>query len=92
MSFTHSYHYHYHYHFYCFFFIGFQFTRQHGKLFVRPSQLQYLTNCHFSGGVHVYGNSTKDAVFFHYNNHWYGYSRPKLHLPGNPEPGYTIMR
>lgn len=62
-------------------------------MFVRPSQLLYLINCHFSGGVYVHSDPAKDGVFFHYNNHWYGYSRQKtLKLPGQPEPGYTVMR
>ena len=72
---------------------GWLFSKKHAKLFVRPAQLLYLSNCHSSGGFHVYADSAKDGVFLHFNNHWYGYKRTaQLQLPGKPEPGYTVMR
>ena len=71
---------------------GWLFVGQHAKLFVRPAQLLYLSSCHSSGGVSVFGNSTKDGVFLHFNNHWYAYSRAASKFPGKPEPGYMIMR
>lgn len=39
-----------------------------------------------------YADPENDGVFFHFDNHWYGYSRKSSGLTGGPQPGYTALR